>query len=364
MEKITRYVTVHRVIALMLLFMLIFSLIPVSSSIKVKATTEYPDAIVITVTDEDGNPLKEATVEYTINSISDGDNKYIGNETTDANGVIVVLNSEDYVAGDLSISATIAKTGYQTDSTSIADTMIVSANQNIQVTLISSVISDVSVIALNSRYNRNWQNLVSVSGTRTGDLVLYSTDGINWNNEVPQEINAGEYSVYVKVERAGCTDYESGKLTAKIDKEDITGISIEAYIGAYDAGSHKIVSITGLETNDEVTVTYNSIDYTYVYGAGEDTIPEITNVSSDYDFNVKVHRSNNYNDYFVNETAIIESVDIEGLSATLKNGLVYNGEEQALVASAEGTKEGDVVEYKVDNGDWSTIEPKRIEANT
>ena len=48
---------------------------------------------------------------------------------------------------------------------------------------------------------------ITVSGTRTGDNVLYSSDGENYSGTNPSFTEAGTYTVYVKVNRANYNEW-------------------------------------------------------------------------------------------------------------------------------------------------------------
>lgn len=226
-------------------------------------------------------------------------------------------------------------------------------------------ITDVTVTALNADYKKGVkQDLAAVTGKREGDTVYYSTDGINWKLGVPQQEDAGEYPVYVKIERSGYQDYESGELTAQINKSNLTEITVSAYSGTYDAKKHKLVAVSGAETDDTVTVTCDGAEYTYIYGVDEADIPDILNAGS-YSYEIKIHRNDNYNDLSVTGNAQILASDIEGLSAVLEADLIYTGEDQPLIKEITGTEQGDTVECRVKYEDeewsdwtaWSDTEP-------
>lgn len=372
--KINERMKKRRIIASFMAFLMILNLIPISTIEVNAATNTVTDAVTITVVDEENNPVEGAQVEYNVTNPATNSIKKEATAYTNADGVVQVLASGEYETG-LKLSATISKDNYLSDSTTVKDQIIASETDNYEVTLKSSEIKEISCIAFEGDYSSGKsQKLVTVTGTKDGDVITYSTDNISWSTDVPEETNAGEYPVYVRVERTGYSTYESGKLTARINKLQITGVTITPYGNgalsvAYDKQSHKLVSFEGLTTGDSVTVTLNGTDYTYKYGKEQDNIPLIENVSVN-NYEVKVERAN-YETLIKNGTINITAIDIEGLSASLKTGLTYNGSEQELVNEVKGVKNTDVVEYRMVHGDetftddttgWTQDAPKGKEA--
>lgn len=291
MEKMIKNKVIHKMIASLVTFMLMLNLIPLSAMNVAATETSLPDEVAAIEVDENENMIPEAGIDDETDRMPDEEN----------------------------------------------------------------LITDVTVTALNSDYQKDTkQNLVAVTGEREDDIVSYSTDGINWVLEVPQEENVGEYSIYVKIERGGCEDYESGELIAQINKINLTKIIVAGYSGKYDAKEHKLVAVSGAESDDIVTVTYDGAEYTYIYGTDENNIPNISSVGL-YSYEVKIHRDDNYNDFRVTGNAQISASDIEGLSAVLETKLVYTGKDQPLIKEITGTEPTDKVEYRVrfENEAWS-----------
>lgn len=81
-------------------------------------------------------------------------------------------------------------------------------------------ISGITVTPFNGTYDEVLHNAVTVTGTLSGDNVTYSTDGSLFSTDCPQYTNANSYPVYVKVDRDGCTTWESGLKTAVIYRAD------------------------------------------------------------------------------------------------------------------------------------------------
>lgn len=71
-------------------------------------------------------------------------------------------------------------------------------------------------------YDGTSHNLISVTATLPGDVVTYSTDGATYASECPSATAAGNYPVYVKIERQGLPTWISTAFTAKIAPKAIT----------------------------------------------------------------------------------------------------------------------------------------------
>lgn len=102
----------RRFLAALLSFVLVLGLLPTSTFTAFAATAEHPDAITVSVTDQDGKALAGVTVAYSVSSTANGDDYASGTVTTDANGCVEVLAKDKYVADDLTLSATAALTDY------------------------------------------------------------------------------------------------------------------------------------------------------------------------------------------------------------------------------------------------------------
>ena len=362
--KINQSIQIGRkMMASILAFLMVLNLIPVSTAKIKAATTEYSDAVTIFVVDEKGNPLEGVCVEYVIATAIDAtatDTDAIATNTdatdtnadastikqkqsTNENGVIEIMKSSDFKSG-MKISATISKDNYRTDSKQIENYTIKNENENIEVKLYPII----TAMPLDAAYTGDVQDLVTELDCIEGDQVLYrESEDEQWTPVIPKQKDAGSYPVYVKVQREDCTDYETGKLEAKINKINLQNIEVEEYKGNYDTNEYDIVKIKGLEDGDKVTVTYNEKEYTYIYGTDEENIPTIKNVGK-YKYSVKVHRNDNYNDFELEGTSEILAIPIEGLSASLKTDLEYTGSPQSLVKEIIGTEDGDKIEYKLE----------------
>ena len=385
MKVNTRKKLTQKILSTFMAVIMIMSFIPLSTLHVDAATDEHPDAITVTVKDVENSPVEGVSIVYQIDSATDGEAKYKGTATTDQTGTAEILQASQYVENDLTVTATISKDGYKTNTETINNISLAGSDVDFQVTLEKAEleITGITEIPLNANYEKGkQQQLVKVSGILEGDSVFYSTDGTKWQEECPMGEEAMDYSVYVKVTRTGYKDYTSQKLTAKINKINLSDtVSAKAYVDNYDEKAHKIVSITGLEDGDEVNLTYNEKEYSYTYSSitDESNIPEVVDVG-EYAYSLKVHRNDNYNDFVqTEEKAKINATNIEGLSAELNTDLEYNGKDQELIKKKNGipvtgVKDGDKVEYRVryemdpewadENTGWTQNEPVGNEAGT
>lgn len=336
-----------RVLAAVLSILMVLSLVPMSTWNVLAATPEYPETVTITVKDKAGQALSGATVDYKINSVINGEEYQKNTVLTDDNGVAAVLASGDYVENDLTICASISKDGYETDE-SIKDYAINASDENYDITLKSKMIEGITVTPVNAVYSEDESGnaveyeAVQVTGTQEGDTVTYCINNEECGEKVPIISDAGSYPVKVTVKRNGYLDCEQ-EVTAQIKEGTLSeeNIKVTPLNRGYkeengEMVKSKAVEVSGLREGDSVTYQMDGQEYS--------TSPEIGAVGK-YEITVKVKR-NNYEDYEKTYEAVITPIDIEGLKAELYSG-VYDGDEHPSVEKIDGTKDGDVIEYKL-----------------
>lgn len=227
MKEMSKRTFRKRGLAFIMALLMIVSIFP-SAGVTVSAQTDkHQGFVTVTVTDADGAAINGATVTYTIKEKENGTNNFQTiNQSgeTDSYGTIEVLESSKYY-DDLTITASVSKEGYATDTTTINEADITSDTQDFSVKLTAESkpeslpdIDGVSIEVLNADYNGEPQNLVSVSAATEDVTIEYSRDGNTWVATCPSETNAGEYPVYVKITKDGYSTYLSGEQTAKINK--------------------------------------------------------------------------------------------------------------------------------------------------
>ncbi|MBO7726524.1 MAG: hypothetical protein J6S40_08680, partial [Thermoguttaceae bacterium] len=100
---------------------------------------------------------------------------------------------------------------------------------------------------------------IAVSGTLEGDTVLYSTDGETYDDETPVFTDAGDHTVYAKVQRENYSDW-TGSAVLSITPATITAVGT-ASNKTYDGGVSATTAVTfsGVLGEDEVTVSVSGV---------------------------------------------------------------------------------------------------------
>lgn len=343
--------TAERLLAVLLVMVMVFSMLPSAAMTVSAATTEHPDAVTVTVKDEEGQAIQGASVTFSIHSVLNG-RDYIQNTLeTDANGTVEILKSDAFVADDLSFEATVTANDYYT--THIAEQLLLSADQNLDTVLVCKTIKDVTITwHENCRYNGTAQALVSVSAAE-GDTVTYEIDGAPVAK--PEKTDAGEYDVKVTVERSG----KDPLVATKVIEIETAALEIGLKAATeltYNNAEQALVTVpTGIALGDKVTwkVNGNLAKSTYTVDTTNiNYVPTAENVGS-YKIDLTVERNANYAVFHGEVTAEIAASNIDGLSAKLAEGLVYTGKEQILLAKNDsgeyisGLEKDDVVYFIV-----------------
>lgn len=318
----------RRFLAALLSFVLVLGLLPTSTLTAFAATAEHPDAITVSVTDQDGKALAGVTVAYSVSSTANGDDYASGTVTTDANGCVEVLAKDKYVADDLTLSATAALTDYvyADGSGRIEGAAITSDTQDFVIQLRSTKIPGVTVAANSGLvYQKGTaQSLVTVAGiNEQTDTVIYKIDGEDVAE--PKRENAGTYAVEVTVQRDGYSDFVFSE-NVTIAKAEITDIVIAEVTAPYNEKDQNIVALTGKFLKDDDV-------HWYVNGSdtGSAEIPQAIAVGK-YAVRLTVNRGNNYElfDKTVNSEIVLGNIDLGDLKITA-NELTYNGNDQEAI---------------------------------
>ena len=350
MKSIFNEGAIRRAIASIMSFVMMISLI--SAYVPVNAAaSEHPNCVTITVKDENGNAVSDAEVNYSIKSLTTSEVKYADKKVSDEKGVVEILSKDSFTANEFAVTAQVSKDGYKNDVSSVVNRSINSGNENIDVVLESTVISGILVTPYIGEYDGNTHPLVTVSGSKKGDIVTYGVNNGVFSKTVPTEKNIGKYSVTVKVSRSGYEDYTVA-VNAEISQGTIKNVNIVPFDGKYDGNNHDAVTITGIQPTDSVKYSYN--------GENLDSVPVIVD-AGEYAVTVTIKRIN-YEDYVKKVTARIVPTAIDGLTIQPKEGLVYSGSEQELIVGVNGVQTGDKIEYSKDNENWSEKKPTGVNA--
>lgn len=164
----------------------------------------------------------------------------------------------------------------------------------------------------------------------------------------------------VKATVAATTNYDGAEKTAefKIDRANAAFTTVPAAVEnlVYTGGALNLIT-AGVA--DGGTMQYKlGVD-----GIWSSEIPTATN-AGEYTVYYKVLGDNNHNDLTDIETqkisVTIVKADAQVTAPTVKTGLTYNGESQALVVA--GSALGATIEYKLGDGEWTTDIPTATDA--
>lgn len=332
-----------RLLAALLSVLMLLSIVPISATTAFAATDEHPDAVTLTVKDENGSVVEDAEVAFTIDSQTNGDLWKSETKQTDENGCVELLPTADFIADDLTLTATVSKEGFETNET-LVDAAITSDDQNFEVVLISTTIDDVNIEGKTLTYNDAEQELVSITGLQDTDTVDYGTlpAGVTLNeNGEPVATDADTYELTVTVRRDGKDDLIT-KVTTVINPANIEGIDITPVTGLkYNETNQALVTLTGsFVEGDAVTWTVNGTD------EDSDAIPERMAVGS-YTVKLTIDRGSNYNRFekTVDVDIALGEIDLGDLKIEA-NDRTYDTTEQDLLIV---TKDGDyTLEYSTD----------------
>lgn len=348
-----------KALIILLSFLMMLSVLPVSAISVLAATEEVADYITITVTDEDNNAIEDANVNFVVNSTANGDDYVKKNEKTDANGCVKVLSSEDYLEDDMTLTATISKDKFKTDS-SIENFKLTATDQNINVVLKSTVINGVEVSGQKLTYNGDAQKAVVVS-KKSSDTVDYEYDSekITLENGEPYVTDAGTYEIKVTITRDGYEPYEK-TVTTVVEKADIDGISFEAIEGLkYNGKEQDLVKVSGLDSDtDSITYEVNGKEVEVESGK----VPQEMAVAK-YKVKLTVDRGENYNKYSktVESEISLGKIDLGGLTVTGLDSF-YTGDEQEVV---EVSGKGDYsLTYEFEGKDYGEEIPTVVDAGS
>ena len=215
-------------------------------------------------------------------------------------------------------------------------------------------------------YNGQPQVLLATGGSSSTGTMVYSIDSVTWSEALPTRTNAGTYTVYYKAQGDGTTygDSTVGRLTVTIARAPAptpTEVNYPTALNQYYTGS----ALPLVEAPEEVPVGYE-VQYKFSNSQTWSTeIPTKTNVDT---YTINVRYKDNNNNHVVTELpgpTLTATITKEPAPSTLSDeqlptarNLVYNGTAQQLVNAPEESVNGfDKVEYRLENGTWSTNLP-------
>ncbi|MCQ2230096.1 MAG: hypothetical protein MJZ13_10195, partial [Bacteroidales bacterium] len=203
-------------------------------------------------------------------------------------------------------------------------------------------------IANSLTYNATAQNLVA-EGNATGGKMMYSTDGTSWTEAVPQGTDAKSYTVYYKI--AGDANHNSTEKSEPINVA-ISPKTIDVVWGVtnfnYDELPHTpTATLSGVETVDNSYVSLS------VAGSGTNvgTYTATATLQGAKADNYQLSLATSTTSFSIGKSAPTVT------SPTAATSLVYNGANQALLATA-GSTLGGTMKYSIDGTNWTTEVPQ------
>lgn len=350
-----------KIMAAFLSFTMIFYLVsPPLIETVTAATQSHLDALTITVVDENSQPIADASITGTLKLISEtGVSTDVPVDVkTDSNGEAVIAEAADiadYVPQNGQKCAqldsfSVSASGFITD-TSIDKVVVASTEQDWKVTLKSSTIH-ATVNPIDVLYDGVGHQAATVSGTQDGDVIQYSLNNGEWQNEMPTITEPGEYDLTVFIKRAGCEDFQ--QTVRSVIRYAVLNLCVEEYNGDYDGGYHPALKVSGLLPSDKVTYKLND-------GAEQSDIPLVKDAGTySVTMSVERHGYEKYEKTFSNIN--INATEIQGISVLPYSG-IYDGTEHQAV-SVKGILEGDTVQYQLETGEWSSSVPQIKNAGT
>ncbi len=354
-----------RLVAALLSVLMLLSIVPFSATTVLAATDEHPDAVTLTVKDENRSVVEDAEVTFTIDSKINGDSWKSGTNQTDEYGCVEILSKADFTADDLTLTATVSKEGFETNTT-LTEAAITSDDQNFEVVLISKMPTGITVTGRTILYDPDQKDIpaVNVQGVHPEtDTITYTMDGVDLGTEAPKVTNVKRdtggnvvpYVITVKVEREDKElPFESGEIYTYVNPADIQVDFSANEPLPYNEEEQELVTVQGAENipdGSKVTWYLNG----QVYSENIQEVPKAKAVG-EYTVRLVIAGNPNYEVFDKEGTSKIAATEIEGLSAQLASDLVYNGSEQELLKKDEvtgqfvsGLKDGDTVYFMVGN---------------
>jgi len=220
---------------------------------------------------------------------------------------------------------------------------------------VNAIIADDSITYVYAQWEANEYNVIIVNGDNQN-----LTYGSNFDLTPTMPEEGYTFRGYFDGENGTGTQYTDadGHSIRTWDKaeddthlyayftKDMAVVSV-GYEADYDGEAHGIT----------VNVTDPADGYTILYGEVEDsyTMEEITKTTAGtYTIYFKITK-NGYNDYYGMEVITVNKADAVLTAPTAKTGLHYTGEAQELINA--GSTTGGTIEYKLNDGEWSTAIP-------
>ena len=206
-----------------------------------------------------------------------------------------------------------------------------------------------TVAGYNGVYDSKGHGIVVTS---SGSTITYSKDGTNYTNENPKYTDVGEYIVYYKIETEGYNDITG---TAKV--------VITKAAGTVVAPTSKTLTYTGTSQTliNRGSSSTGSIRYKLNDGSYSENLPQATNAGT-YTVYYKVVGDSNHKDVVESSIKVTIEKATGQVTAPTAKTLAYTGSVQTLINA--GSSSTGTIQYKLDNGSYSTTLPKATNPGT
>ena len=203
-------------------------------------------------------------------------------------------------------------------------------------------------------YTGTAQKLVT-AGTASGGIMVYSLEKEGeYTTELPQEIDAGDYTVWYKVKGDdNHIDTEPVKIDVSIDKADLTVTAEDKRIFEGSLDPTYTASYSGFVNDEDETDLSGKLIFTCSYTPNSE--PGI------YDIEPSGLTSTNYDIEFENGTLTV--VEVGEIFPPAAKALTYTGKAQKLIVPAQAAADVDLF-YKLDGSSFSKTIPEATDAGT
>lgn len=204
-------------------------------------------------------------------------------------------------------------------------------------------------------YNGNALTLIE-AGSADGGEMLYALEGDRFSTELPQATDAGEYEIFFRIDGdENHNGVEQQSLVVTIDKADIVNYTApQAVEGLVFTGNPQALIAAGSVVEGGTML--------YSLGGKEygTALPEATNVGV-YEVFFRIEGDQNHNSVAPQSFSVeIVRADINYVAPRPISGLVYNGQQQALLSA--GSAEAGYFIYWLDNEQPSREVPTALNA--
>ena len=198
------------------------------------------------------------------------------------------------------------------------------------------------------------------AGKTTGGELRYSLDGLTWSTAIPTATDAGDYTVYYKVEPdANYIGTAAQTLKVSIAKAGNTGLKFSAPVVEVKAG--EAFTAPKLENPNGLPVSYSSSDTSVATVDSKTGAVTIVGAGTAV-ITAKFEGNSTYDAATVSYTITVAKKVPTVTAPVAATGLKADGTAQPLIAA--GSTTGGEMQYSLDGVTWSTAVPTATAAGT